>query len=34
MEISNARKSELIELAEFVSDDFCPNDIFVCCIHR
>ena len=29
MEISNVRKNELIELAEFVADDFCPRGMIM-----
>lgn len=29
MEISNARKNELIELAEFISNEYCPNSIIL-----
>ena len=29
MEISNVRKNELIELAEFVADDFCPKGMIM-----
>lgn len=29
MEISNVRKKELIELAEFISDDFCPKGMIL-----